>query len=128
MSPPKVDVYWNTHKRCFSIRPRKPYAELSGFERSPRGRVFYNRGPFVLENSTFHVSQKVRERVMQNKREEVHATIRGTVSAITVTEPPLLGMRVRYNPYENAQFVTPSGRPILKANLAYFIGKEVFVV
>lgn len=125
--PPPSDVYWNTHKRCFSIRPTKP-SVLDGFEQSPRGRVFYNTGPFVLEQPRFRVSETGRQWVLRNKKKAVHATIRGYPRVSADFHLPPTAKRVRYNPYRNETFVLEDGTPVFEAWVALLINNEVWIL
>ncbi|WP_353645702.1 hypothetical protein [Mesorhizobium sp. WSM2239] len=126
MSHPS-DVYWNTHKRCFSIRPTKP-SELEGFKSSPKGRVFYNTGPFLLLDPVFRVNERGRQWVLRNKKKTVHATIRGLPRVPGVFTIPPGARLVKYNPYQNEQFVLLDGTPIFKARTAYLKDKEVWII
>ena len=64
----KVDVYWNLHRRLFSIRSR---------ERGSYGRVI-SHAPFLgLYNPRPVVSEAGRQRVIREGRKNVHAVIRG---------------------------------------------------
>lgn len=64
----KVDVYWNLHRRLFSIRSR---------ETGSYGRVI-SHAPFLgLYNPRPVVSEAGRQRVIREGRKNVHAVIRG---------------------------------------------------
>lgn len=121
------DVYWNTHKRCFSVRPMQP-VQLEGFEQSPRGRVFYSTGPFVLEDPVFKVNETGRQWVIRNKKKTVHATIRGYPIVLESFDLPPRAKRVRYNPYRDETFVLEDGTPVREAVTAYLKDKEVWIV
>lgn len=94
----KVDVYWNLHKRCFSVRSR---------ERDSYGRVIAHADEIRLTSATFIVSEAGRQRVLSEKRKNVHAFIRGKWSSAPVSaEAPC-----SYNPYKGATF-TSNGMPV----------------
>jgi len=97
----KVFVYFNLHKKCFSIKA------LDG---AKKGRVIAHRDNVLLFHTTFKVSQAGRERVLREHRKNVHAGVvgiwhdsgndHGTLS--TVKER---GELVTYNPYKYTSFV-----------------------
>ena len=65
----KVFVYFNLHKKCFSIK---------ALEGAMKGRVVAHRDNVLLFHATFKVSQAGRERVLREKRKNVHAGVCGT--------------------------------------------------
>lgn len=122
-----VDVHWNTHKKCFSLRPKVPSKPPCGFTSSPKGSVFYNTGPFLLHEPSFHVSEKGRQWVLKHGRKTVHATISGRLDPLIHDVPPL-ARQVRYNPYECGDFVTLDGVPVWNASRAYFVDNKVWII
>ena len=66
----KVDVYRNLHKNCWSVRSR---------ERHDYGKVVAHTNSLVLNDAKFVVSQAGRNRVLKEKKKNVHAVIRGMV-------------------------------------------------
>ena len=113
--PGEADVYWNSRKRCFSIKPRRP-----------QGPVQHSTGPFLLEQARFRVSEKGRQWVLRHQRKTVHATIRGYPRVFDILTLPSDARRITYNPYMDHQFMTKSG-PIAEAAVVYFTEKGVFV-
>lgn len=97
-----VDVYWNLHRNCFSVRSRR---------KDDRGIVIahvYDR--FVLADVKFVVNQAGRERVLREKRKNVHAFVRGLwVDPRTMLQP---FTSVYYNPYEGPTFRDNDMNPI----------------
>lgn len=87
----KVDVYWNLHKNIFSILDRKTR------------RVLTYRAKLVIKNAALIVNEKGRQRVLENKRKNVHAFIRGD-SKLTWCEIPPDAVRIHYNPYVSANW------------------------
>jgi hypothetical protein len=97
----RVFVYFNLHKKCFSIK---------ALEGAMKGKVIAHRDTVVLENCKFKVSEAGRQRVLREKRKNVHAGVTGVwtesvrdtadFDALSVT-----GRQVTYNPYKYAQFV-----------------------
>ncbi len=93
----RVFVYWNLHKHLFSVREVKT------------GLVIHHANELVIENARFSVGQKGRERVLREKRKNVHAGVRGAWPdgwVESVTAPNLRGFqRITYNPYKHTTFV-----------------------
>lgn len=104
-----VEVYWNLHRRMFSVR--------SMVTKKVEGHLTW----VSLRDAKFVVSQKGRQRVIREKRKNVHATIRGTLQV--GTSIPSGSFEVRYDPYENSSFVYRStGAPIHSAEYVSLSG------
>jgi len=89
----KVKVYWNLHKNCFSVKQD--------------GIVMAHADWMCMRDVEFKVSQKGRERVLREKRKNVHAYAVGYISSVIDNDnEPGEEYRVTYNPYENETFVT----------------------
>jgi hypothetical protein len=69
----------------------------------------------LLENVTFKVSQPGRERVIKNKRKNVHAYVYGTLVEIDTED--VMQVAVKYNPYKYKTFVVDD-TPIFAAKVA----------
>jgi len=67
----KVDIYRNLHKKCWSIRSREPSRKY--------GLVVAHATRIGLEDAKFVVSQAGRNRVLKDKRKNVHAVVRGNL-------------------------------------------------
>ena len=94
----KVEIYRNLHKGCLSVRHN--------------GRVIRHllHGEHLqLEGVTLVVGKAGRERVLREKRKNVHAFIRGTVAA-EKTEPR--GMPLHYNPYTTDSWLVGEGETL----------------
>lgn len=93
----KVFVYRNLHKNCWSIK---------ALEGENKGRVIYHAEDVTLTDCTFKVSKAGRERVLRERRKNVHA---GVVGQLIKTNVPLSHMpqmvSVTYNPYKYESFV-----------------------
>ena len=65
-----------------------------------------------LTGVSFKVSQAGRERVLRDKKKNVHAVVRGTISPVQGEgfDRPL---RVAYNPYKFSQFMLTAGSDVL---------------
>jgi hypothetical protein len=97
----KVEIYFNLHKKCLSIRHR--------------GKVIAHAESAHLNCVEFKVSEAGRQRVLRERRKNVHAVVRGQLVSYTapgsVTETWLapwkrdLMQRVTYNPYKYSTFV-----------------------
>ena len=80
----KVDIYFNLHKNCYSVKKK--------------GKVvhhLYEDEELTLEFVKFVVGKKGRERVLKEKRKNVHAYVRGIISDKKVEN----NTEVSYNPY-----------------------------
>jgi hypothetical protein len=91
----RVEVYWNLHKDCFSVRA------LSGPD---KGRVVAHTRHIDLGDVTFVVQPAGRARVLAEGRKNVHAFARGTVTA-SRDGLPTSYTEVVYNPYATDAFV-----------------------
>ena len=114
----KVFVYFNLHKKLFSVKA------LEGPE---KGRVIAHKELLTLTNATPKVSEKGRQRVLQERRKNVHAGIVGEWEPIDpdfyVPASALFCIRdeVTYNPYKYKTFV-------YKRNEQEFNGSEYVVM
>lgn len=102
----RVQVYFNLHKKCFSVRCKKTR------------KVIAYLNNIYLEDVTYKVSEAGRKRVLKEKQKNVHAFIEGTIikpfEALTSDLKP-----VTYNPYCYPSFVTRSDeRAIYGSNRA----------
>ena len=104
----KVFIYFNLHKRCYSVKA------LSGPQ---KGRVVAHTSSVVLADASFKVSEAGRQRVLREKRKNVHAGVCGTWHSAHIG-PPAEGVKVIYNPYKYASFVEKgTEQPIYNAPL-----------
>lgn len=103
----KVFVYFNLHKHCFSVK---------ALEGERKGKVVAHLDAVNLKDVTFKVSKAGRERVLREKRKNVHAGVVG--SFVSWMETPDLGKLVRYNPYHTETFVDIVGKPVHNAKFA----------
>ena len=70
----RVFVYYNLHKKTFSVKA------LDG---SRKGRVVYHADEVLLSDCQFKVSEPGRQRVLSERRKNVHAGVVGTLEATT---------------------------------------------
>ena len=101
----RVEVYRNLHKNCFSVR---------SLEGDDKGLVIAHVQSISLENVKFVVQPAGRKRVLKDKRKNVHAFLRGTITCNGTLETNL---SVEYDPYLNEGFIA-NNKIIKKASLA----------
>lgn len=94
--PIKVKVYWNLHKKVFSVQHK--------------GIVIAHMKEIYLSLPTFKVSEAGRQRVLRTQKKNVHAFVEGWWNPGgcypgTVTD----AVRMTYNPYRFSTFVTFEG-------------------
>lgn len=101
----RVMCYWNLHRKCFSLKSIKT------------GRVIAHRNSFVLFNAVTKVSEAGRQRVLREKRKNVHAGIVGdydpTCEELAIMPESVYGSRkISYNPYRGPDFTYDDGTPV----------------
>jgi hypothetical protein len=107
----RVFVYRNLHRHCLSVR-------------------FLNRviawvDSIVLKDCTFKVSQAGRDRVIRERRKNIHAGVVGVIQGVRAKG---LFVRVIYNPYKYRTFIIEkTGDPILKAKKCLVTIRGVFI-
>ena len=79
------------------------------------GRVLFHANEITLGNVQFKVGKAGRERVLREKRKNVHA---GVVGYITDVSLLCQGKRVTYDPYKYSSFVLSDKSTIKEAKLA----------
>ena len=109
----KVFVYKNLHKDCWSVRQD--------------GLVKMHAASVCLWDCAFRVNQKGREKVLKEKRKNVHAGIVGYLDedwdgdtpppyklSDSIPLPPL--KEAKYNPYKHTTFIqTDNNEPVLSS-------------
>ncbi|RXF11106.1 hypothetical protein EG878_14720 [Enterococcus faecalis] len=108
-----VRVYRNLNKKCISVQSTKS------------NLVIAHSQAVSLTDCTFVVRQKGRERVLREKRKNVHAFIKGSIDPDYV-EPPLMDRpfirMATYNPYEAPHFYDViTKQPVFKASRAWVL-------
>jgi hypothetical protein len=100
----RVMVYWNLNKKCFSLKSTKT------------GKVVAHRQQVTVFNATTKVSEAGRQRVLREKRKNVHAGIVGDVHLDchqVILWPYLVwSRRITYNPYKGPNFVYDDLAPV----------------
>ena len=113
----RVQVYYNLHKKCLSIRHK--------------GKVIEHAQEVTLTDARFHVQQAGRERVLKQKRKNVHAYISGKLkeSFWFIQAPKYIWtakQRVTYNPYKYKNFVDKETlEPVASAEVVHISGKRI---
>ncbi len=98
----KVKVYRNLHKKCFSIVDMKTR------------KVFKHQFNVVLTNVRFRVSEAGRQRVLKEKRKNVHAYIIGDLLEKNYNFPDTAPVEVYYNPYKTNKFINKTTGEIVE--------------
>ena len=111
----RVFVYYNLHKNLWSIK---------ALEGDKKNLVIRHQRALTLEGVTFKVSEAGRQRVLREKRKNVHA---GAVGNWVAHDPSITGRRVTYNPYRGSTFVDrETGEPVTHGAKVRFSGNEVY--
>ena len=116
----RVFVYFNLHKKCFSIK---------ALEGDRKGRVVAHSTTVLLEGCKFKVSEAGRQRVLREKRKNVHAGVTGTwINADRVESCyeflSMVGRQVSYNPYKYSSFIIKATEQVV--DKADVVGMKVF--
>lgn len=86
----KVYVYFNLHKKCFSVKDVKS------------GLVVAHTDFIELTDCNFKVSEAGRQRVLREQKKNVHAGVVGHYQPNMVNVPT---SKATYNPYKYSSFV-----------------------
>ena len=108
----KVFVYKNLHKDCWSIKQD--------------GLVKAHTHDLEMWDCAFHVNAKGRAKVLEEKRKNVHAGIKGYIDdhGVSAIEYPLHA--VTYNPYKYDSFVDKTTEePIYYSQFSKLSHKQV---
>lgn len=99
----RVEVYWNLHKKLWSIRSK--------------GRVIRHVESVYITKADFVAQPAGKAKVRKTRRKNVHALARGNLSE----EFPISTLdRVKYNPYKHTSFVSDfNEQPVYKAEYVY---------
>lgn len=116
----RVFVYFNLHRKLWSVR---------ALEGSDKGRVIARSPHVLLHRATGKVSEAGRQRVLRERKKNVHA---GIVGELVSLEPQAFlegsGSQITYNPYKYASFVHAStGIRFESAGQAYLTPQGVTV-
>lgn len=115
----RVFVYFNLHKRLFSVRAA---------EGENRGKVIAHSPTVYLANAVFKVSEAGRQRVLREKRKNVHAGVQGVLLGLS-DEKDTSGVPVTYNPYRFNTFVfSGSMEPVFAADRVTLSDRLAWVI
>ena len=93
----RVFIYYNLHRHVWSVKA------LTG---PKKGRVIMHAVTVTLVDAVPKVSEAGRQRVIQERRKNVHAGIVGTLESVSQnrTQRPTGYARASYNPYKGETF------------------------
>lgn len=115
----RVKVYFNLHRHLFSV---------VALEGPRKGRVIQHAETIALDDATFKVSEAGRQRVLREKRKNVHAFVVGTLSPIQDSYPGWVNV-VTYNPYKYRTFVLRDSKtPVLSSPKVWLSKKMVYAL
>ena len=89
----RVEVYFNLHKRVFSVRSCKT------------GRVIHHAKDVHIVNPKFVVRESGRQRVLRERKKNVHAFAVGYIAEDRFPDRTFNWYRVIYNPYKHDYFM-----------------------
>lgn len=109
----RVRVYRNLHKQCYSVQA---YIAATGW------RVIDHVESISLANCEFKVYETGRQKVINEKKKNVHAYVIGNVTGETIS----IGSSISYNPYKNGYFFEKTtGDPVIGADLVNLAPAEI---
>lgn len=108
----KVRVYFNLHKKLYSVKDTKS------------NLVIAHVNKICLDNVKFIVSEKSRQRVLKDKRKNVHAYVEGIVRPCKSFKNEHREL-LTYNPYKYNSFVIKATeKPIYNAENVLMICED----
>ena len=114
----KVFVYYNLHRKLWSVK---------ALEGENKGKVIAHRHEVVLRNPQPKVSEAGRQRVLREKKKNVHAGLVGDWLDQKCIQPD--GDMITYNPYKYTSFVyADAGKPFTGASIAMMQDRKVYVI
>ena len=114
----QVRIYRNLHKKLYSVQEK-----VDG-----RWKVVGHTNNINLVNATFKVSEAGRQRVLREKRKNVHAVIIGERWPF-IPKAFCFRDEVTYNPYKAAHFIIKDGElPLDKAKYVQIVDGKVIAM
>lgn len=112
----KVRVYYNLHKHVYSVQH---YIKGKGW------RLYKHLNKVYLEDVEFKVYEIGRQRVLQEKRKNVHAYVIGTLKDFKRINDICT---VTYNPYYTSSFIIKANKaPVKNAKAALLTkGRKIY--
>lgn len=116
----RVFVYFNLHRKCLSVK---------ALEGERKGRVIAHATSVGLINATFKVSEAGRQRVLRERKKNVHAGVVGCLFEMgndhAVDIMSRIADPIKYNPYKFASFVhAVNETPVHEARKAYVVSNN----
>lgn len=108
----RVRVYYNLHKHCYSV------------QNTSTGKIIAHVNKICLKDASFVVRASGREKVLKERRKNVHAFVVGIWQKSSCKK---LNKRVRYNPYIRGEFFTEDEAAVHEANLVTLTPKGIFI-
>lgn len=106
----KVTVYWNLHRNCWSIRHK--------------GKVIGYADSLMLNDVTFKVYEASRQRVIREKKKNVHAFACGTLLEKNGVKPENMNRAISYNPYRFSFFYDKLTLEAVRSCPTLFLGEK----
>lgn len=133
-------VYKNLHRDCYSVLTKRRDCD----DEPLRWLLYKHCNNLILANCRFHVREGGRQRVIKQRKKNVHAFIEGEIKALNVSIYSLFGenyreeidkkiaegtiRKISYNPYDNSSFVDADGNPVYYADRVIFTVFGVFII
>lgn len=95
----KVDVYWDSTRKIYSIRYK--------------GKVIWKSENIELKDCKFKISRKAIDRIRKQKRKSICAVINGSFSA---NRSICFYKQFTFNPYKNYSFVGENGEELKESD------------
>lgn len=112
-----VFVYFNLHKNQFSVK---------ALEGEHNGKVVMHLPVVTIKNVKFIVNETGRQRVLEEKKKNVHAGVVGHILFNESVEVDSYKDLITYNPYTHETF-QKDGKPIYNADFAYLTEKKIYI-
>lgn len=106
----RVKVYFNLHKKCFSIQDAKT------------GLVVAHADAVNLKDVSFKVSESGRQRVLREKKKNVHAFVVGSFNGAIIGPEERLAY---YNPYKTDMFIGDNGEGLVFMKSVTCVNKQI---
>lgn len=105
----EVEVYFNLHKKVWSVRNRKTR------------KVILHLANVNLSNVQFIVSESGRQRVLREQRKNVHAFARGILESNCPLKSLKKYRQAYYNPYKTKHFIDLKTGKVLDQTYTIFM-------
>ena len=114
----QIRVYYNFHKKLFSVQEK-----VNG-----NWKVVEHTNEIFIRNATFKVSEAGRQRVLKEKKKNVHAFIIGERFPF-IPKSLVYRDEVSYNPYKNENFIiTEEDQPLDWAKYVTILNGKVIAL